>query len=99
MNQKAERDETDERVPLTVEQAMGVLDEKDGYVHTFLNPGAGMLVGADWTVEKARKCFEKHGVELAGDGATSMGHGIVAIEHGRAVFFATKSDALAQVAS
>jgi hypothetical protein len=95
----SEKEEVDERVPLTVAQAMAVLDVQDGHVHTFLNPGAGMLVGADWTIEKARRCFEVNGVELAGAGATGMGHGLVAIERGRAVFFATKPDALARVAS
>ena len=96
----ASDDESDERVPLTVEQAMELLDVQHGKVHTFLNPGAGMLVGADWPVKAVRKCFEENGVELAGEQATQMGHGVVSIEAGsRAVFFATKKDAKAAVAS
>lgn len=94
-----DENETDERVFLTVEQAMELLDLTDGYVHTFLNPGPGMLVGCDWSTEQARQCFEKNGVELAGAGATDMGHGLASFEAGRVVFFATKRDALSRVAS
>jgi hypothetical protein len=92
------KDEMDERVPLTVEQAMALLDVQDGHVHTFL--GGSILIGADWPAEAARQCFEKNGVELAGEQATKMRHGIVSFEGGaRAVFFATKEGAAAQVAS
>lgn len=99
-HRESDEPELDERVPLTVEQAMALLDVQEGRVHTFVNPGAGVLVGADWTVEQARQCFEANGVELAGEEATAMRHGVAAFESGRrAVFFATKVDALAQVAS
>ena len=93
-------DEVNERVPLTVEQALSMLNVKDGErVHTFTNPGVGMLCGADWTLARARKCFEENGVEVAGEQASSMKHGVVSIERGRAVFFETKENALAEVAS
>lgn len=97
MTQK--HDEMDERVRLTVEQAMALLDVKDGRVHTFLNPGAGMLVGADWTVEQVRTCFEDNGAELSGEAATNMKHGLASRDQGRWVFFATREGSAAEVAS
>lgn len=86
----------DERVTLTVEQALGVLDLKGGKVHTFTNP-AGMLVGATWTAAETKRCFKQNGAELAGELAVRMGHGVVSFDGGRRVFFATKPEALAQV--
>ncbi len=86
----------DERVMLTVEQALGALDLKGGNVHTFMNPG-GMLVGTTRTVAEAKRCFEQNGVELAGELAVRMGHGVVSFDGGCRVFFATKPEALVQV--
>jgi hypothetical protein len=88
----------DKRVRLTVEQAMGMLDVKGDRVHALINPGVGVLVGANWTLDEARKCFEENGVELAGHTATSMGHGLVSKDCGRYVFFATREGSTAEVA-
>lgn len=87
-----------QRVHLTVEQAMQMLDVKNGRVHTVINPVANMIVGADWTVAQAQSCFEENGAELAGHTATSMGHGVVSQDRGRWVFFATRDVSAAEVA-
>lgn len=92
-------EEMDERVRLTVEQAMGMLDVKGTRVHALVNPAVNMMVGADWDVERVRTCFEENGVELAGHTATSMGHGLASKDGGRWVFFATRDGSAAEVAS
>lgn len=92
-------DDMDKRVRLTVEQAMKLLDVKGTRVHTIMNPGVNMIVGADWDVERVRSCFEDNGVELAGHTATSMGHGLASKDQGRWVYFATREGSAAEVAS
>jgi hypothetical protein len=52
------------------------------------------LLGAHWGLADVEAFFEKYAPETAGDQATAMGHGIVAIEPGRGpVFFATEPSA------
>lgn len=49
-------------------------------VHTFIPSGFGML-GAHWSVEKARESMERYGVEEAsGFVASAMGHTLVVVE-------------------
>lgn len=60
---------------ITVEQAISVLPEGDS-VHTFYNPGFG-LVGADWSkAEIIDKLRGNDIIELTGSVARGMGHGI-----------------------
>lgn len=62
---------------LTKEQAISVLPN-GGTIHTFYNPGFG-LVGADWELDDILDKIEKSDiVELAGQVARGMGHGICA---------------------
>ena len=63
-----------EIVPL--ESAIAMLPDKPE-VHTFRNPGAGMLLGCDWERDKLIALMGKHDVELAGEMATGMDHGLV----------------------
>lgn len=66
-----------DRAYITKEQAVGILPDGD-YVHTFLNPGFG-LVGADWSREDIlQKITESDVLELTGEHAKGMGHGLVA---------------------
>ena len=64
-----------ERIFLTPEQAIEVLP-KSNDVHTFYNPGFG-LVGADWNKEdviaKIKSCDCR---EITGEQAKGMGHGL-----------------------
>lgn len=80
----------DERRKISVDEFKSLLDVKGGRVHTFRNPGANLLLGADWDLEDAIAAAEKHGAELAGEGATAMRHGAVVIDDRGPVFFATK---------
>ncbi len=88
-----------DRVPLTIEQALGMLVVVDGRVDTFILVGPGRAV-ADMAIEQARQLFEENGVELAGPEATGMGFGVTSRhpEFGW-VFYATKPGAVALVAS
>lgn len=65
------------KIYLTKEQAISVLPD-GGTIHTFYNPGFG-LIGADWERDDILDKIEKSDiVELTGPGARSMGHGICA---------------------
>lgn len=62
---------------ITADQAISVLPEGDS-VHTFYNPGFG-LVGADWSREDIiEKIRSSEIVELTGKIARGMKHGICA---------------------
>lgn len=88
---------TEDRVFLTPEQALAMLPEGD-LIHTFRNSG-GMLLGADSNradIEEEIRKAEKR--EVAGEMATSMGHGLVlrpkgAKYQGDLLFVATRKPA------
>lgn len=64
---------------LTKEEAMSVLPKKES-IHTFYNPGFG-LVGADWSREDIIDKIQKSDIiELTGDLARGMNHGICAYD-------------------
>ena len=74
-----------ERTLVPIDDAMARLIVTEDYdagngpepcVHTFLN-GAGVLLGAHWSVTRVREEIEKYGVEEAGPGACSTGHCLV----------------------
>lgn len=65
-----------DRVFLSYEEAVAMLpDKKD--IHTFVQGGMA-LIGADWSRKNTLELLKTGHPELAGDGATSMGHGMVA---------------------
>lgn len=79
---------------LTFEQARDALavkeDGEDRRVHCFLNPGVGVLLGADWDEEQVFDAIREHGAEVAGEAAQRMRHGIAVRAHDGAWFFATR---------
>ena len=84
-------DEPVEKVPL--ERALEMLDVKDGYVHTFVEPLGGMLVGTDWELEEVKEQITLFGCELSGPAARAMKHGLCCrASRARIVFFATKQE-------
>lgn len=65
------------RTYITYEQAVTLLPE-DEYVHTFYNTSFGLL-GADWSKEEILDKLQKSEIiELTGETARSMKHGICA---------------------
>lgn len=77
-----------ERVKLSKEQAVAMLPDGD-YIHTFA-PAGGALLGADWTREELLSAFDKHQVELAGEAATAMNHGMAMFDGFGWVFIQTR---------
>lgn len=70
------------------------------YVHTFVNAGPGVLIGADWERESVLERFrdkEKQPPELSGPMATNAGHGICFWDKNHWVFVATKEVAVENV--
>jgi len=68
---------------LTVDQAKALLLPGDE-IHVFLNPSAGMLVGADWSREAILKLLETaETLRIGGTQCIGMGHGLVAFKDGR----------------
>lgn len=69
---------SDYEVPL--EDAVSRLVVRDGYVHTFVMAIAGgILLGADWSIDKVHDCMEEFGVEESGDMASAMKHTLTSL--------------------
>lgn len=83
---------SDEKQFLTAEEAEAMLPDGE-YIHTFSNPDAGIILGADTKREKIIELLrQKSGkIEVAGETAQRMNHGIALIEDGRRLFIATKA--------
>ena len=80
----------EDKVLLSIEDALAMLDGKEE-VHAFVNPSAGILLGADWSRNDAEIYIAAaESRELAGEQAQKAKHGLAV--HGKhgLVFFATK---------
>lgn len=80
-----------ERKQLTPEQAQELLPDGDT-VHTFRN-GPGMLIGADWPKSRILDRFRTHGVELSGQNARTLNHGLVSTDDTGPLFIETRREA------
>jgi hypothetical protein len=83
-------EQPNERVILTRKNADAFLKPGD-YVHTFMQANAPglVLIGADWGREEILALADQGKVELAGETATRMKHGIVAFTDNGQVFCET----------
>lgn len=79
--------DTDERAPLTLDQAVAMLPDRD-HIHTFRSTGMA-LIGADWPREKLIDAIRDYGSELSGPASTRMGHGIVLMDDKGPLFIET----------
>lgn len=80
-----------DRVMLSQEEAEAMLPGGDE-IHTFRQGGPGMLIGADWDRIRLIEHMKKYEpVELSGEIATNMGHGMVLQDGNGFLFIATKS--------
>jgi hypothetical protein len=60
-------------------------------IHVFSNPSPGVLIGADWTRDEIVKHLRSNQVQLSGEHATSMGHGmVIGSKYGDYLFIETK---------
>lgn len=86
---------------ITYDQAVSILPDGE-YVHTFINGGFG-LMGADWSREEILDKLQKSEViELTGEKARSMGHGMCAYNKNAKwqsdlLFIETNEERLAQL--
>lgn len=87
----------DGRVILTPEKAEEMLPNEE-HIHTFRQSGP-ILLGADWEKSELIDAFSKYPVELSGEEATAMGHGIVFRDEFGFVFVQTSQQVNAGIES
>lgn len=78
----------DERESVSYEQAIAMIGNRER-IHTFRQPMAGMMLGADWGRAELLRAIEKHGAELSGPLATKMKHGLLLIDDHGPLFIET----------
>lgn len=79
MNRQNDKTEPDEKQLITAQQAMGALNFRRRFVHTFVQAGP-LLIGANWGKSAVKAEMERalH-IEIAGGNARGMGHAIVIV--------------------
>ncbi len=82
------QDETEERVFVSTEKALSMVS-KDEHIHTFRSPAVGMLIGSDMHRETLIEKMDKFKVELSGEFATNMNHGLVLLDASGPLFIET----------
>jgi len=83
---------SDEKVYLTVDEALAMLPEGD-HIHTFRG-GVGMMIGADWDrADVVTAIRETQRRELSGAVASAMGHRLCIAAGGALLFIATDKSA------
>ncbi len=84
----AEEKNTDEKIFLTPEQALDLIVDGD-YVHTYINPTGGIMVGADHSRESLIEQFKKYkdSIEISGPMARGTKHGVVIVKGGGSNLF------------
>ena len=80
----------DKPIKITYKQAdQLVFRNERGDVHTFLGG-----IGARWPRRIIMAEIRKYGAEIAGDSAIAMGHGVVVLREGGALFVETSTEKL-----
>lgn len=86
----------DEKQPITWDEALHALDVVDGHVHSFrpaYTANGLVLVGIDLPLATIERQAQRHGLEVSGEVAMSMHHGVGLVEpDGGQLFFATRKD-------
>lgn len=79
------------QIVITLEEALKLLPEKED-IHTFMNPAAGMLLGADWSRDDVVKALAlSKEIHLTGEAAQAMDHGLAIFRgDGATVFIETR---------
>ena len=83
---------TDDKIILTAEQAESLLPDGDE-IHTFRNPNAAMLIGADWGRDELLKVIQASQCEIGGEQCRNSGHGLVVwTDKNNPLFVETRKD-------
>lgn len=78
---------SDDKLIITPEEAESLLLDGE-YVHNFVNPGAGMMVGCDYDRADAIQAFkDAKQIEIGGDACKGMKHPIVVWDTDRHMSF------------
>ena len=79
---------------ITLNEAIALLPNSEE-IHTFRS-GGWALIGCDWSKENILEYLEKHkeAIELSGDRARSMNHGLVLFDNSGALFIKTDKEKL-----
>lgn len=86
-------EDTENRVYLTTEQAIRLLPAGKKEIHTFANPSAGFMLGADLSRERVEKMIDQAEIrEISGPTAAGMGHGLCIWLDKRPLFIETEKD-------
>lgn len=80
-----------EEKSISFEDAVDMLPDGE-YVHTFRNPGPSMMVGADHRRSELLDKMKRSDLELSGEFATAMKHGLVLFDETGPLFIATKEE-------
>jgi hypothetical protein len=80
---------SDERVVLTAAEAIAMLPDGD-MIHTFRQASNGILFGADWKRNDMIKTLNKYEVEVTGEQAQAMNHGMALKDEYGWLFIETK---------
>ena len=76
----AKAEQADKKKFISADEAIAILPEGE-YIHTFRESGLA-LIGADWLREEIIELIRKSDcLELTGEGARSMGHGLAIYDH------------------
>lgn len=78
-----------DRVSVSLDNAISRLEVKDGQVHTFRSAGP-ILIGADWELAPLIEAMRDHGVEESGPAATEARHGLVLTDEHGPLFIETR---------
>ena len=81
---------SDERVFLSFDEAVKMLPDGE-YIHTFRNPAVGLVFGSDHDRTELLEKMKKSVLELSGEAATAMKHGLCLIDETGPLFIATKT--------
>lgn len=74
---------TDQKIILTKERAIALIGKRK-QIHTFVNPGAGLMMGCDHSRKSILKDIEDaEQIEIGGQSYKNMGHGLVIWQKGK----------------
>ena len=80
----------------SVEEALDLADLENG--HVFMNPSAGMIVGADWSKKELTKLIKTaKTLRQGGSSCSDLGHGLVAFDGKDNYFIQTRKKAEAEL--
>lgn len=87
-----------EKRKLTPTESISVLSDGD-YIHTFRNPGPGVMIGADIKRERIIDLIHEHSdtLQVGGDMCRKLKHGLVLFDSSGPLFIASDEARLNEI--